>query len=102
MNTEAEIRIRPIRDHKPSVKVSNLAVRIEKKFIVMFGDHQHERIGRDRIREITLDIAEKFSFDISRANRNLDVFARTVWVRIKSQEQETVSYEALLGKEKSL
>jgi hypothetical protein len=71
---------------KPSIKVKNLASRIEVKFIAMFGEQQHQRIGKDRIKQITLDLAEHFAFDVGRANRNLDVFARTVWVRIRNSE----------------
>lgn len=65
---------------KRNKSAETLALLIEKKFISMFGE---EGVDRKALSQNAQDLADRFSWNMGMAKKNLEILSRQVWMRLK-------------------
>lgn len=63
-----------------------LATLIKDKYISMFGEIKTEDV--EMADQVSLDLASKFSWNMSRARANIEIFSRQLWSRLRSKKTE--------------
>ena len=61
-----------------------LATLIKDKYISMFGEIKTEDV--EMADQVSLDLASKFSWNMSRARANIEIFSRQLWSRLRSKK----------------
>lgn len=66
---------------------------IFNEFLVLFGQDLVEKYGEQSVKDECDLLANKFSFNVSRASMNREIFARNVWTTLKNRN-ESIPHKA--------